>query len=141
MAFLVLHRVPVLVTAGALTTVVAGTVAWWVLSHRKSAEEIERLRREHLVRHGRIIDGTILDWTEQPDSGDMGSLLYRYDIGGVTYECAQDLSHLKELARVDASCLGMPASVRYDPKNPANSIIIAETWNGLRQHIRTSRGA
>lgn len=131
-----MYRVPALVTLAAIVTTAVGTAVWWVLSHRKTAEEIERLRRDHLVRHGRIIDGTILDWTEQPETGNMDSLLYRYDIGGVTYECAQDLSHLKELAKVDASCLGMPASVRYDPKNPANSIIIAETWNGLRQPTR-----
>jgi hypothetical protein len=129
----IMHHTSVLVAASVIP-VIAGIAVWWVLTHRKSAEEIERERRDQLVRYGRIIDGTILDWTEQPDTGGLGTLLYRYDIAGVTYECAQDLIYLKDKIKVDTSCLGMPASVRYDPKNPANSIIVAETWTGLHHH-------
>lgn len=125
------NHLPVAVTA-ATVLVIAGLALWWTLTHRKSAEELEQMRRDHLVRNGRLIDGSILDWTEHPETGDMRSMHYRYDIGGVTYECAQDLSYLKDFVTVDASCLGMPASVRYDPKNPANSIIVAEGWSGLR---------
>ena len=131
----VTHHIPVLIAATAVP-VAAGLAIWWTIRHRKSAEEIERLRREHLVRHGRIIDGNILDWTEQPETGDFAVLHYRYDIAGVTYECAQDLIYLKDSVKVDTTCLGMPASVRYDPKNPANSIIVAETWSGLYQQGR-----
>jgi len=25
-----------------------------------------------------------------------------------------------------------PASVKYDPRNPANSIVLCEQWSGLR---------
>lgn len=126
------QHVSVLVASSAVP-IAAGLVVWWVLAHRKTAEEIERERRNHLVLHGRIIDGTVLDWTEQPDTGDLGTLHYRYDIAGVTYECAQDLTYLKDLVQVDVALLGMPVSVRYDSKNPANSIIVAETWSGLRR--------
>ncbi len=129
----IMNHTSVLVAAAA-APVLAGIAVWWALAHRKSAEEIERERREHLVHHGRIIDGTVLDWTEQLDTGGPGTLLYRYDIAGVTYECAQDLIYLKNTIKVDTTCLGMPASVRYDPKNPANSIIVAETWSGLHHH-------
>jgi len=128
----VTQHVPLLVAATAIPAA-AGIAVWWAFRHRKSAEELERERRDHLVRHGRIIDGTILDWTEKFDTPGPGILIYRYDIGGVTYESAQDLTYLKDSVRVDTSCLGMPASVRYDSKNPASSIIVAETWNGLRQ--------
>jgi len=63
--------------------------------------------------------------------------MYRYYISGVSYECAQDLTFLKGTALVvDTNCLGRPASVRYDPKNPANSIIIAEGWSGLQHPNR-----
>ncbi len=125
------NHVPILVAATAVP-IAAGIALWWTLSHRKSAAQIERERRDHLVLHGRIIDGTVLDWTEQPDTGNLGVLHYRYDIAGVTYECAQDLIHIEKAIAVDPSCFGMPTSVRYDPKNPANSIIVAETWTGLR---------
>ena len=127
----VLQHLPALATAAAVVAAGAGFAAWWVISHRLSPQQMEQQRREHLVLHGRIIDGTILDWTEQPDTGDLKTLHYRYAISGVSYECAQDLSHLKDRVQVDASCLGMPASVRYEPKNPANSIVVAETWTGL----------
>lgn len=130
MSFWITHHISVLVAAVAIPAV-SGVAIWWVATHRKSAEEIERERRDYLVLHGRIIDGTILDWTDQPENGELGTLHYRYDIAGVTYECAQDLVHLKGVIEVDTACLGMPASVRYDPKNPTNSIIVAETWSGL----------
>lgn len=128
----VAQHLPLLATATAVIAAGAGLAAWWVISRRQSPEEIERQRREYLVEHGRIIDGTVLDWTEQTQTGDLKTLLYTYEISGVSYECAQDLSYLQDRARVDASCLGMPASVRYDSKNPANSIIVAEEWTGLR---------
>lgn len=127
----VTHHVPLLVAAAAIPAA-AGVAVWFAFRRRKSAEDLERERREHLVRHGRIIDGTVLDWTEQPGVTGLGAVLYRYDIAGVTYECAQDVTCLKDSVQVDTSCLGMPASVRYDSKNPGNSIIVAETWTGLR---------
>ncbi|MHB1958262.1 MAG: hypothetical protein ACYCO5_04445 [Acidobacteriaceae bacterium] len=130
------NHVPVLATTAASVAAVGGVVVWWVLTHRKSAEEKERERREHLVRHGRIIDGSVLDWSEQPNSTDLGTLHYRYYIAGVSYECAQDLTFLKGAASIDATCLGRPASVRYDPKNPVNSIIVAEGWSGLQHPNR-----
>jgi hypothetical protein len=130
------QHVPVIATTAASVAALGGVVVWWVLTHRKSAEERERLRREHLVLHGRIIDGSVLDWSEQPNSTDLGALMYRYYISGVSYECAQDLTFLKGTALIDATCLGRPASVRYDPKNPANSIIIAEGWSGLQHPNR-----
>jgi hypothetical protein len=131
------YHVPVLATTAVSVAAIGGVVVWWVLTHRKSAEEKERERRQYLVLHGRIIDGSVLDWSEQPNSTDLGTLHYRYYIAGVSYECAQDLTFLKGTALVDATCLGRPASVRYDPKNPANSIILAEGWSGLQHPNRS----
>ena len=60
-------------------------------------------------------------------------LLYRYQIAGVTYECAQDVSPLPNLVRQVR--VDLPIQVRFDPRNPGNSIVVAENWNGLRfQH-------
>ncbi|HET9086943.1 MAG TPA: hypothetical protein VFN53_05440 [Acidobacteriaceae bacterium] len=126
------QHLPLVATATLGVAAGAGLIAWWMISRRETPQEIERQRREYLVEHGRIIDGTVLDWTEQTDTGDLKTLLYTYEISGVTYECAQDLSYMQDRVRVDPSCLGMPASIRYDSKNPANSIIVAEEWSGLR---------
>ena len=55
-----------------------------------------------------------------------------YDVGGVSYEASQDVSHLGQHIDLHTSQLGLPASVKYDPHNPGNSIVIAEGWSGLR---------
>jgi hypothetical protein len=59
-------------------------------------------------------------------------LFYSYDVRGVEYIASQDLSPLKEYVPTDMSALVGTVSVRYDPKNPANSIVLAEQWSGLR---------
>ena len=50
---------------------------------------------------------------------------------GVEYTASQDLTRLVERTVLDFS--GISAmSVRYDARNPANSIVAAEEWSGLR---------
>jgi hypothetical protein len=134
------------IVAGAVTAI---GVAAYVLTRRKpTAEEIERERRELLARSGRITDGTIMDTmlTEARNGGGLSAseipsptdpsaptpqiIVYNYRIAGVTYECAQDVTTLAEYVhniRTD-----LPIQVRYLPQNPANSIVVAESWSGLR---------
>jgi hypothetical protein len=57
-------------------------------------------------------------------------IVYNYRIAGVTYECAQDVSALAE--HVHGIRTDLPVQVRYAPHNPANSIVVAESWSGLR---------
>ena len=45
------------------------------------------------------------------------------------YAASQDVSKLAGLVPKDVS---NAASVKYDRKNPANSIVVAEQWSGLR---------
>ena len=113
----------------------AGCSVWlYIRSRRPSAIELERRRREYLTLHGRITDGSIVD-ARSHDGTDSTSptpdvLLFRYRIAGVTYDCAQDVSLLPECTagyRID-----QPVQVRYDPRNPGNSIIVSEDWSGLR---------
>ena len=59
--------------------------------------------------------------------------MYNYRIAGVTYECAQDVTTLAEY--VHGIRTDLPMQVRYVPQNPANSIIVAETWSGLRRLV------
>lgn len=115
-----------------------GGVAIYLATRKKpSAEEIECQRRADLVQIGRIIDGTLLDISEldASESGrpaGMQLLLYKYEIGGVVYECSQDVTPLRDLVNIHDCRLGFPCSVRYDTHKPENSIVIAETWSGLR---------
>ena len=71
---------------------------------------------------------------EESDSGQqMILLVYKYDVAGVTYEASQDVTHLRQFIDVYSCRLGLPASVKYDPHNPGDSIVISETWSGLRK--------
>ena len=61
-------------------------------------------------------------------------LLFRYRIAGVTYDCGQDVTMLAE--QTAGYRLDQPVQVRYDPRNPGNSIIVSEEWSGLRMHLQ-----
>ena len=56
---------------------------------------------------------------------------YSYSIAGVTYETAQDVTGLEERLCLERIASGQPASVKYDPSNPSNSILVADDWSGL----------
>ena len=58
-------------------------------------------------------------------------LFYSYGVRGVEYTASQDVTMLQEFLPQDYSAVG-PVSVKYDPRNPANSIVVAERWSGLR---------
>ena len=60
-------------------------------------------------------------------------LIYQYDVAGVQYECSQDVTWLRQFVDMHSCRLGLPASIKYDPHNPGNSIVIAEDWSGLRR--------
>ncbi|HEY1340423.1 MAG TPA: hypothetical protein VGF59_23085 [Bryobacteraceae bacterium] len=109
---------------GVLVVVVAliGYRAW--LASRVTPEERERLRREKLVSLGKMGDAVLVEVRDH-------HLFYSYDVRGVEYTASQDVSHLKQHIPADLSALG-PVSVKYDARNPANSIVVSEQWSGLR---------
>jgi len=114
--------------------VALGAWGWlqFVRSRRKSPAELERQRRLEINHHGRIAVGHILNVVE-PTGGKQEPQLvvYTYEVAGVTYEAAQDISFLPAAQRFSHSLVGQTASVKYDPKKPANSVIVCEGWSGL----------
>ena len=102
----------------------------------KTADDIERERRTWLNGVGRITDGTVIDVQELgPETGNRPAtmLIYKYDVAGVSYECSQDVTYLRHWVNLHSCRLGLPTSVKYDPQNPGNSLVVSETWMGLRQ--------
>lgn len=99
---------------------------------------MECRRREHLTGVGRVIDGTLLGF-DTPDgelietADGAHTLYYSYEISGVFYESSQDVKQLRKFLRPEECRLGSPVSVRYDPRNHASSMVIAEKWSGLRK--------
>jgi len=124
------YVLPGLIAAAAI----AGT-AIWLYKSRKTPEQIERERRLRISEIGRITTGTVIDVSELESGkqGELQLLIFRYDVSGVSYEASQDVTHLRHLVDLHTCRIGLPASVRYDPANPGNSIVVAETWTGLRQ--------
>ena len=117
---------------------VAAIIGYALLSRKKKKadEQVERERRTQLTRGGRIIDGNVIDVLELEDDEterQMILLVYTYDVAGVTYEASQDVTHLRQFIDLYSCRLGLPSSVRYDPHNPGDSIVISETWSGLRK--------
>jgi hypothetical protein len=102
-------------------------------SRRKSPEQLEQERRMRLSAAGRMTDGSVIEVQEYNTDGcEYQVLIYTYDVAGVCYEAAQDVTRLRSIFDLQTCRLGLPASIKYDPHNPGNSIVIAEGWSGLR---------
>jgi len=111
---------------------VAGLSAWGIYRYikgRPSAAELERRRRNDLRARGKMGDANLLEFHEH-------MAVYSYAIGGVEYVASQDLSDLQPLLPPDRWSTIGPASIKYDPRNPANSILLSEEWSGLRSAHR-----
>jgi len=126
---------------GLAAIVSIGAAALWLLFRKRpTAEERERTRRQFLVQSGRLVDGMLLDICElevppgpKEETGRILTMLvFSYRIGGVDYECSQDITDMSEVVDVATVRVGFPCSVRYQPGNPQNSIVVAEEWTGLR---------
>jgi len=103
---------------------------------RKTADDLELERRQFIDRVGRITDGTVIDVQEMAASEKQRSailLIYNYDVAGVSYECSQDVTYLRHWINLHSCRLGLHTSVKYDPLNPGNSLVVSESWMGLRQ--------
>ena len=99
---------------------------------RKDPAEVERQRRLDVNRRGRIGTGRILELLEPPaDDPSCRMLVYQYEVAGVSYEAAQDVTPLPEIAVIAQYLPGQITSVKYDPHRPTNSIIGCEEWCGL----------
>lgn len=114
----------------------AAAVVGWMRSHRKTADDQEKERRLRINEIGRITDGTVID-TQEIDgdadgNGQAQLVIYTYDVSGVTYEASQDVTTLRHWVDLHSCRIGLPASIKYDPKSPGNSIVICENWTGLR---------
>ncbi|MFY9527377.1 MAG: hypothetical protein WBC04_18570 [Candidatus Acidiferrales bacterium] len=140
-----------LLPAAAAAVLAIGAAFYWLRQRPEDSVEIERQRRVYLNRVGRIVEGQILEIVEharEPQAvkssrffgsrsavhrpnGALKLLYYTYSISGVTYETAQDITGLEERALLGHGVVGQSASVKYDPSNPSNSILLADDWSGL----------
>lgn len=148
--YLITDWKPVLAMCGAAIVAVA-MIAYAFFRPAEPPDEVERRRRLHLNQIGRIAEGQVVELVEHPPATPVGSkglfkpkaralpdlrtrhlVSYSYAISGVTYHTAQDITGLEGQIRFDRLVAGQPASVKYDPSNPSDSIMVADDWSGLR---------
>lgn len=131
-----LHRIYVweIVVGLLVVAALAALALWLIFRKRPTAEELETARREFLVQSGRIVDGMLVDLcpVEAEDGRTLTMLIFSYRIGGVDYECSQDITGMSDVVDAEQVRAGFPCSIRYQPGNPQNSIVVAEKWTGLR---------
>ena len=115
---------PALVALCAL--LIAVGVVYFLRSRRPSPAELERRRREMINAIGKMGDGTITEL--QPPL-----VSYSYHARGIEYEATQDITGLEAYLPTEPQGMVGPVSIKYDPRNPANSIVISEKWSGFRK--------
>jgi hypothetical protein len=87
---------------------------------RKTEDEASRIAR--LSKTGRMTDGNIIDAVSDGD-GKILEVTYTYMLAGVQYESSQVLSDVQKQRDTDYAP-GKQIIVRYDPRQPANSIVV-----------------
>ncbi|MCA1576472.1 MAG: DUF3592 domain-containing protein [Acidobacteria bacterium] len=87
---------------------------------RKTEDEASRIAR--LSKTGRMTDGNIIDADSDRD-GRITQVTYTYMLAGVQYESSQALSDAQKQHDSDYAP-GKQVVVRYDPRQPANSIVV-----------------
>ena len=123
------HEMPLPVYAlpaaiGALLTVLVALGIWQYRRTRPGPEEIERRRRLAVNRTGKLGAGQIVDI-------DGHLILYSYVVAGVQNSTSQDVSSIETLMPVDRMQILGPVGIKFNPRIPANSIVICEEWSGI----------
>jgi hypothetical protein len=96
------------------------------LDSRPDPSSRERLRRLAVNARGRTTEAVV---TEAHDN----VLYYSYAVRGVEYAASQDVSGLRDFLSGDTGPLVGPATLKYSPENPADSILVCEEWSGLQR--------
>ncbi|HEV7395118.1 MAG TPA: DUF3592 domain-containing protein [Pyrinomonadaceae bacterium] len=87
---------------------------------RKKDDESSRIAR--LLKTGRIVEGRIVDVTEETD-GRVTQVFFSYSVGGVDYESSQLLSPEQQQSHV-RYIPGARVTIRYDPRQPPNCTVV-----------------
>jgi hypothetical protein len=106
--------------------VLVGLIGWrkWQ-DFRFDPAAAERQRRKALSAHGKMGDATVVEIRDS-------LIFYSYDVRGIEYIASQDVAGLDLDIPLDPDATG-PVLVKYDPRNPANSMIASEEWSGIRK--------
>ena len=118
------------ITPQVLVVVVAALLAigialFFLIRALRNPKDKEKRRRLAVNQFGRLGDATVTDIEN-------GTIFYEYSVRGVGYMASQDISQLGDRIPTETHRLIGPATLKYTPVNPANSIVVCEEWSGLR---------
>lgn len=102
-------------------------VAWIIRRELANRKDPEVRRRELIDKRGRFIEGTVMDYQE-------GVIVYTWSWRGVDYEGSQDCRTLLHRLPESKDSLIGSVTVKFLPGDPANSIVVSESWSGFRKH-------
>ena len=89
---------------------------------RRKKVDDETARRAELLRTGRITDGSIFDIMTD-EAGAITQIFYHYQINGVEYESSQTLDP-EQRQRAADYVPGARVTVRFNPRQPGNSVVV-----------------
>ena len=89
---------------------------------RRSKTDDEAERRTNLLRAGRITEGSIFDVITD-EAGAITHVFYNYEINGVEYESSQ-LLDAGQRQRSGDYFPGARVTVRFNPRQPGNSVVV-----------------
>jgi hypothetical protein len=92
------------------------------LDRFRRKKEDEAGRRDRLLRTGRISEGNVLDIVSDT-AGNPNQIFYSYEVSGTVYESSETLNS-EQQGRKAHYRPGAHITVRYDPRQPANSIVV-----------------
>lgn len=124
--------------AGMVGVAAVGTAGWVALRRlrRRTAAELECIRRLRVADIGRLTSGEIIDLMPPPEPELPPTVVYQYDVGGVTYQVSQALHEVPVRYEPESWTPGLPVQVKFDAANPGNSIVVCERWSGLMTRRR-----
>ena len=115
---------PRLILGIVASVALVGLAVWVIFLRRLSPAERERRRRAQVNHSRRTTEAMITEASED-------LIHYQYELRGVAYFASQDVSGLRAWLPEEPARLIGAVSVKYDPRNPANSIVLCEEWSGL----------
>lgn len=104
--------------------VLIASIGLMIRLRRVNPEERERRRRLLVNQNRRSVEGLLTEASTE-------IIHYQYALRGVSYFASQDVRHLRDHLPEDPARLIGPVTIRYEPRNPANSIVVCELWSGL----------
>ncbi len=103
-------------------------IAYAFFRPAEDPEDIERKRRLHLNQIGRIAEGQVVELVAHPAEPRATKGLF----GSRARPLADSSPRQFVSYSYDKLAAGQPASIKYDPSNPTDSILVADDWSGLR---------